>query len=318
MKLIEYCHFTHARLVLDLWERAMGDTYPVSDRVFLSRTCGRTTYEPGDAVVAEENGQIIGFIMVELGRKCNTVPEQASIMTLFVDPAHQRQGIGSAILRVMEEKLRGLGVERVSFGGSQNRFWTSLPEDFEAGRSFLEHHGYIIQDDKPASDLVWPVEGYTMTPKSRQRLDEAGVTKASVRSEEALSFLEFEEREFRGWVPQYLQMLAAGDQENILVMRRDSEIIGAVAAYTPKSRWRSPNLVWERVHGASMGGLAAVGIAGAWRGKGLGAAICEAAALHVQAHGGTCCYIDWTGITPFYERLGARVWRTFHPASKTL
>ena len=65
-------------------------------------------------------------------------------------------------------------------------------------------------------------------------------------------------------------------------------------------------------------GPGAVGIAAAWRGKRLGAAMCQAAALHVQSRGGTCCYIDWTGIGPFYEKVGAKVCGRFFGATKTL
>ena len=54
-----------------------------------------------------------------------------------------------------------------------------------------------------------------------------------------------------------------------------------------------------------------MGIAKQYRGRGLGAAMCEQAAVHVERTGADVCFIDWTGLADFYCKLGAEVWRGF-------
>lgn len=59
------------------------------------------------------------------------------------------------------------------------------------------------------------------------------------------------------------------------------------------------------------GGLGPVGLHPDLRGSGVGRALMLAAMRHLQAQGVQAMGIDWTGIAPFYERLGFRTWATY-------
>jgi GNAT superfamily N-acetyltransferase len=301
---------------LRLWERTLGASYPVTPRGFLPRVAGHPGWEPGDTWVAEEDGRMLGLALGEVWRRAHGVEELGYISALLVDPACQRRGLGSRMLATVEERLRQAGCRRIAVAGNPNRFWTALPEDLPAAHAFFQKHGYAVTGSSP--DMIIPGEGCVLDEKNRQRLADAGVVVVTATTRDAGAVLEFEAREFSGWCVNFLTLFAAGDEENVLLVKHGGEIVGTITAFTPRSRWRSANLVWERIHGAEMGGYGAVGIAAAWRGKGLGGAMSQAAAAHVRSRGASCCYIDWVGPEGFYAKLGAKVWRRFTRMEKTL
>lgn len=311
----EYSPFADIPGVLKAWEAALGGAYPVSERVFASRAGGTPGWQPGDALVACAGRRIVGFGLAEIVRT-SLGATGGSIAALLVAPDCQRQGIGSQLLRGLEARLRKAGCKSAGAGAGPQRFWTGVPENLPAAKAFLARHGYASTRRSP--DMLMPLENCSLEGRYQAALDAAGCRVVAASADDAGALLSFEAREFKGWCANLIQLMSAGDVANILLVKHGAEIVGSITAFTPGSRWRGANVVWERVHGAGMGGYGAVGIAKEWRGKGLGAAMNIAAALHVRRHGATCCYIDWVGPVEFYEKLGARVWRWFDMMGKEL
>lgn len=84
--------------------------------------------------VAVENEHVVGFAAVSEERN-----ERAEIAWLAVDPAHQRNGIGRALVRRIEERLARRGVRLLAV--------KTLAEEadyppFEATRRFYERAGF--------------------------------------------------------------------------------------------------------------------------------------------------------------------------------
>jgi ribosomal protein S18 acetylase RimI-like enzyme len=80
-----------------------------------------------DCLVAEENKQIVGFILAEAN------PPLAHIITLDVAASHRRAGLGSALLAEMEKHFRYREVHSVLL---------ETAVDNESGIAFWQHHGY--------------------------------------------------------------------------------------------------------------------------------------------------------------------------------
>jgi len=80
-----------------------------------------------NCLVAEENKRIVGFILSE------EHPPLAHIITLDVAESHRRLGLGSALLREMEEHFRYRGIQSVLLE-------TSVENG--TGVAFWDHHGY--------------------------------------------------------------------------------------------------------------------------------------------------------------------------------
>lgn len=310
-----------ARLHFDaahrLWDRAFGPAYPISERALALRLCRRLTLEPGDGIVALRGGDVVGFGIVEVERRADGVPPVGHLLALAVDPAHRGAGIGAALLAALERRLRKAGCRQAIPAGSLHRFWSGVPDDLPGARAFLEVRGYDLSQQ--VVDLVVPLASFRRRARYAALMRAERVEAVPAAPADTAAMVAFQLREFPGWHPIMAAMIAAGDASNVLLMKRGAEIVGTIMTYTPGSRWRSPNLTWDRLLGADMGGYGAVGIARAWRGRGLGAAMCQEAACHVKSRGGSCCLIDWTHLVDFYARVGASVWRTFRRGeAKTL
>ena len=181
-----------------------------------------------------------------------------------------------------------------------------------AAKPFFQQHGYDFSKTTIAADLVIALEGYQMTSAANQALDATEAEISCTTLETFKTVCQFEQREFPYW---YSGLLETGSEDvhNILAIWRRGEVIGTVITNTPKH----PG-IREKMIGPDVGGFGAVGIAKAWRGRGLGTAMCQSAALYVKKRGAQFCMIDEVApeVTDFYKRIGAKIWREFHRAEK--
>ncbi len=80
-----------------------------------------------ECLVAEAGGAVAGFLLAE------HEGERAHLITLDVVAAHRRRGLGTALLRAMEQSLAACGVRQVSL---------ETATDNDAAIAFWEKHGY--------------------------------------------------------------------------------------------------------------------------------------------------------------------------------
>jgi len=318
MEIASFDPRAHYDAVASLWERALGDRYPVTDRVLLPRVWTRPSFEEGDGLVALEGGRVAGFGILERGRPVFNPGGECTIQALLVDPAAQRSGIGRALLARLEDRMRQQGIREAAVSRGLYRFWTGVPDDLPAARAFFESQGY--RRNHEAIDMFAPLEGFEADERDRRCLEQQSAEVASATEADFGRVYDLLTREAPGWRGSLVAMAASGDLGNVLVIRRRGEVIGQVQTFTPRSRFRAANLVWERLCGADVGGFGAVLVAQKWRGRGLGVALIRAAASHVKRCGGTGCFIDWTShaLAPFYARIGASVWKTAGMYGKAL
>jgi ribosomal protein S18 acetylase RimI-like enzyme len=306
-----------AAAVLRLWDAALGDRYPIHAATFLQRTAGNQNYRPGDGVVATVGRGIVGFGLAEVVRSGGGLADtEGHIAALMVSPESRRQGLGRAILEALEARLRAVGCTKAALGRGPGRFWTGLPEDLPEAAALVARCAYVTRGR--VCDLVVPLRNYAASMRYQDRLQAAGAEVVSASPALLPALLDFEYREFPGWASTILRLAANGDLADVLVVKTAGAVIGSILTYTPGTGWRYSNQVWDRLIGGRLGGYGAVGIAKERRGEGLGAAMCEAAAAYVEAKGADACFIDWTGIPDFYQRVGAEVWRWHAMAEKSL
>ena len=67
-----------------------------------------------EAIVAEDEGEVVGFVDVEYRRRLNFLSPQAWIADLVVDERSRGRGVGRALLAAAEERARTAGCFSIS------------------------------------------------------------------------------------------------------------------------------------------------------------------------------------------------------------
>ena len=89
--------------VLAFWREAAEGTSISDDRDGVARLINR---DPDALILAERDGRLVGSVIAGFdGWRCH-------LYRLAVHPAHRRQGIGSALLTLAEERFVALGGRR--------------------------------------------------------------------------------------------------------------------------------------------------------------------------------------------------------------
>lgn len=297
----------HFNDVKALWNQALGKIYPVTDRVLYPRFCSRPTFDKGDAIMEVHDGRCIGFASLEIDRAPLSGTAPPSVQCVMVAPAHRRKGIGTKLLRRLESRCRTTGLKDICTSTGLYRFWSGIPEDLPIARDFFVAQGYEFNYD--AIDMWSSLRGFKMSTATVLTMRKQGIEIRSARDSEIGKFYSLLDREQPGWCGAAMALFHAGDTKNMLGVWHGSSLVGCIQTFTPDSRFRSANLMWEKIYGPDMGGLGAVFIAKKWRGRGLGKAMCQAAARHLRESGAKGCFIDWTShaLAKFYSCIGAKV-----------
>jgi len=299
----------HAAAVLTLWDAALGEKYPITEPLFWSHTIGHEGYEPGDGFVAMADGGVVGFALVQTDRTSTGAAERGGPAVVMVHPSYRRRGIGSALLRAATERARGTGCKQLLAGGASLwRFWPGIPTDLAGAAECFQHNGYTL--GQTCADLLGDVSRFEVPQRVQAALARAGVQIRPADVDTVAQVLAFERRHFRGWEPACRQ-LAVGDIDHLLAAWLDGEVIGVEALYSPRSRYRGPNVLWERLLGNNVGGMGCVGVAEAHRGKGVGMGLIAVGAAVLRDRGVGPCIVDWTSLYDFYGKVGFRPWRHY-------
>jgi GNAT superfamily N-acetyltransferase len=102
------------------------------------------------ALVAEDDGQLVGFVDVEFRQRLNFGTPQAWVPDLVVAQAARGRGVGRALLEAVERRARdagcwGLSLESASWRADTHAFYERVGWR-ETGKSFT----------RALSDVQWP------------------------------------------------------------------------------------------------------------------------------------------------------------------
>lgn len=297
-----------AALVPGLWRSAWGaraELYPLEERAWRNRLAAH--HDPTLLLGAFAGDQLVG---VTHGRTptASWLPAGVGWVSLLaVAGPWQGRGVGGRLLAELFARLRERGARTYRLGSDANHLLPGPPQESSpalwrlarrAGARFLatEHDLHVdLRLEPPAAPLP---------PGWR------------VRDDDPAAALEFVTRAFPGrWTAEVGAYLAAG--ATVLTLQRDGEARadGFCAVFTGDEAVLGPSLHWRRALMADVadrpGGMGPLGVSESARGSGLGLALVRAGAVWLANRGATDAVINWTTLTPFYGKLGARVWRTY-------
>jgi GNAT superfamily N-acetyltransferase len=301
--------------LIALWNQALGDRFPLSERLWRENVEGDPNWRPDDGLALRlADGTTIGFALTRRFHQPDAYPAMAPvrdlgwIMALVIAPQHTGQGHGSQLLAAAEQHLREQGATHCDLGGSLGHFLPGPPADDERALRFWQRHGY--QPDRLVHDLHRSLADWQPTP-----LNLSGgwrCTPGQPGQEAAL--LTFLDVSFPGrWHYHLADSLARGAhiEDVALLLAPDDTVSGFAATWHFASPLLGPATNWHPALGPQFGGLGPLGIAVSARGHGRGLALVAAATTFLHQRGVTECAIDWTTLLDFYGRLGFAPWRSY-------
>lgn len=161
-------------------------SYPLEAQVFRDKVLDHPDYDPAGAVVAEEDGRMIGYLLA--GARTHPWSKKdplagCMICLLMVDAAHRRRGIGHALLERARAFARAKGKDLLTNHAnpaSPFSFFNGVQEDWRAARAFFEAEGFAevevsctcrqnlagfeTSDEAQAKRAALEAEGYTIEP----------------------------------------------------------------------------------------------------------------------------------------------------------
>lgn len=310
--------------VIALWNRCIGEHYPMTERLFSQNVLGDPFGQHNGNLVALEGGKVVGWI---LSRYLEDVPPElsqhkgrASIGALCVDPEYRCQGIATALYELAEGSLKSQGANSVSVVHYPYHLTPGVPSEAPDLKTFLERRGFSNWHE--TYDLRRQLQDYEIPTEVAQRLKEQNL-KVEIRPAhegEQRAIVEFVGREFPGgWHYDTKRFFEkGGDPSDIVIAIERNEIIGFCHTFTPESIELRGSTHWFPLLQGRWGGLGPIEIAADHRGRGLGLALLCYSVWHNKRRGVVDMVIDWTDLVEFYGRIGFKIWKRYWQGSKML
>lgn len=290
----------HYRLDDDVW----------SDRLALH-------HDPGLLLGAFEGDRCVG---VAYGRAptATWLTQDVGWLSLVATlPDRQGRGIGTTLANALADLLRARGCHVLRFGGEANHLLPGIPQEAPAaawrlarrlGARFgnVEHDLHLdLRGELPPAPLAG---GWRL------------------RDDDPEAAVAFVERTFPGrWVHEVRQYVDAGT--TVLTLARvgsddvpaSARAEGFCVVFQGHEGVRGPSLTWVApgallAKGGGMAGMGPLGVSQEARGQGLGLGLVRASAVWLAERGASGVIVNWTTLTGFYGRLGARVVHSYQRA----
>jgi beta-N-acetylhexosaminidase len=306
-----------AASVFALWQASLEPAWPTTLPLFRGVTEHRTCHS-SDHFVAIQRDQVVGFVATQVDRHRASPTRKGGIALLVVHPEARRQGIGRTLHDTAFNHLRRAGVQRAQLaGGGSARFWPGVPANLPEALAFFQACGWEYSET--SYDLVQHLGSYQTPPGMFQRVAEGGFAIEGVHPDDAGELLTFEKREFPEWAGAFSHLITDGSYEDMLVARDAAgAVVGSLFVFSRETRSESASVVWRRLLGDDMGGLACVGTAATMRDRGIGTALVARGTEILKTRGVGYSHVGWTWLLNFYGRLGYRVWREYQMSWRDL
>jgi predicted N-acetyltransferase YhbS len=219
------------------------------------------------------------------------------IDVLAVRPEHQRRGVGSVLLHCAESWLLDSNCRRARLGGSLRPFAPGLPVEL-GNAGFFERRGYAFQ--RHEWDVARSLADYPTLPTASPPLETRPARAADVAALD-----DFLRRQFPGrWHFEFQEFLREGGRLADYFLAFSKDALAGFARLTFEDSERPIERCYMHRLVRPWGQLGPLGIAAEGRGKGLGAALIDAALRYLRQQGVNGCVIDWTDLLGFYAKFG--------------
>jgi len=321
---VRLSNFVQAQLpeVVAVWNAAAGDAFPLGEALFQQNTVDDPHFNAAGCVVARaaSDGRVVGFCLAKVAQEAigadGLLPNLGWISMLAVHPEWRGHGLGMALLRAGEAFLRLRRRVQIMLGGDPAHFFPGVPDETGAA-SFFARAGYALRGD--AYDLRRSLRDYRTPPTVAASL--AAASDLEIRPLEPgdrTALLAFLGATFPGrWrytIARFLER--GGPVGDVMGVVGRGGVLGFAHLFHPGSPWIGPSIAWGG--SGAVGGLGPMGLSPAIRGRGLGLALVDRAAVHLAALGADEMVVDWTVLLDFYGKLGFKPSRRYQHGTRRL
>lgn len=299
--------------VVSLWNRAIGDSYPLQERLLRQNVDENPNFRSTDAVLAWDGETLAGFALLQRYRGdepyCQGWRDSPWLAAVIVDPDRQRRGVGTRMVTAVLDQAEGISRDAVKPGGGIFWFFPGAPEDLPAARPFCESLGF--QFGQSVSDVRADLSGFELPERSARLIADQGMTVRLCTEAEVDGLLDFILTEFgpNWWYNAKTFFDAGGAASDWLLLLRDGDIVGMSRLHHPDQAVIGAPRYW--LHAPNAGGLGPIGVAASLRGLGLGLALLHSTLDRLRQRGVTDAIADWTTLIGFYAKAGFTPWKRY-------
>ena len=287
-----------------LWQRALPQH--ALSRSRLQEWLEHPACNPELLRIACYDGRCVGFI-------AGSSPAQGRwhhLSCIVVDPAWQGRGVGTALWNWLETSLQQQSARPWRLGGDIAHLFAGLPLEANAVTwEFFQRRGFQAQ--RVVFDMLLDCRLLAVAAPLAPELQQ------STDTSRALHFLQ---KHFPGrWYDE--AHYAANNGATLLgLQHKDTPhtIVGFAVLYPPACSLQGPSRIWDATLPPQSAGLGPIGVAAEYRGRGYGLMLLLEAVRYCMQAGAAHIIINWTDLTDFYGRIGARVWRGYQVLERPL
>ncbi|MCL2405562.1 MAG: GNAT family N-acetyltransferase [Defluviitaleaceae bacterium] len=241
---------------LRLWNVSLKED-KLNKENFYTRIICDANFDPSLFLLAEEAGEVIGFIYGAKGANA----EKAYIVAMGVCPAHRRKGIATELVNKLESTVKALGAKSLDIGNyAVNYFFPGIDEkNYKTAIAFFSSLGY--EEKGTCSSMDMSLREYETPAKyveRKQKLESEGYTFGSFTWEDSLPMFEFFREHFPHWLGGARSNVLRGNGHETIQLARNPK--GEVVGYAMRAGDGTPGRfgpfgVAESEQGTGLGGI---------------------------------------------------------------
>ena len=274
------------RQIIDLIHSLFSASFPELE-VSPSAFSHLLEWENADISTFEAEGKTAGC----------AVTQGNALRLLCVLPDYQKRGIGTALLRQAEQRVRDSGAKEIVIGGSGTHLFVGAPEK---SKGFFDRQGYDFSG---------------RYDEMRGDLSAFHAADFSLPVPDGVQF-----GWYQGDIERLREAVAKVDEDWPQYFQADSSVFcatvnGEIASFCNVDVWENCLLSNGK---NKVGAPGCVGTVPEYRKKGIGLKMVALACEELKKQGCDTCFIHYTGVADWYAKLGFRVFLSWYKGKKTL
>jgi GNAT superfamily N-acetyltransferase len=298
--------------VIELWNGSLKEDM-INKENFYTRIICDVNFDSNLFLLAEENHELLGFVYGTKRKVPDEIaglqPENAWIVAMGCSPRHLCKGVGTALVKKLEEALRERGAKILDVGPyATNYFFPGVDKkNYGSAVEFFKSLGYVSKGVCCSMDLN--LREYETPPRYLERkakLENEGYAFGNFTQENCLPLFEFMSEHFPYWLPVARENILRGrGEESIqLAFNPAMEVVGFAM----------------RAMDGTPGRFGPFGVAANQQGTGLGGILFHNLVSDMVRRRIFYTWFLWTGgrNLDIYATWGMKIYRTYEMMSKEL